>query len=123
MQTKIMIKNIPSYLFGVLLLVSAVAHIANPGFYAPMIPDFIPEGLANVLTAIVEAGIGILLFLPKYRHWGGLGFFLLMIAFLPIHIWDLTKENPAVGPSPAAEIRLAIQFVLIYAGWWIYKKA
>lgn len=118
-----MIKNILSYLFGLLLLVSAFAHIQSPDFYAPMIPDFIPEGLANVATAIVEAAIGILLFLPKYRHWGALGFFLLMIAFLPIHIWDLTKENPAVGPSPAPEIRLAIQFLVIYAGWWIYKKA
>ena len=50
-----MLKNILSYLFGVLLIVSAVAHIQSPEFYAPMIPDFIHEGLANVLTAIVEA--------------------------------------------------------------------
>ena len=115
-------KNILSYLLGALLLASAVGHIINPDFYAPMIPEFIPVGLANIATAIVEAVVGILLFLPKYRHWGGLGFLFLMLAFLPIHVWDLFKEEPAVGPSPAPQIRLIFQFLLIYAGWWIYKK-
>ena len=100
-------KNILSYVLGAILLISAVAHIFNPDFYAPMIPDFIPDGLANILTAIVEAGIGVMLFLPKYRRWGGLGFFILMIAFLPLHVWDLFKENSIVGPSPFPEIRLA----------------
>ena len=117
-----MIKKIIPYLLGGLLLLSAVAHILNPDFYAPMIPDFIPEGFANIFTAIVEAAIGVLLFLPKYRHWGGLGFFLLMIAFLPLHVWDMFKENPLVGPQPAPTIRLLMQFLLIYAGWWVYKK-
>lgn len=121
--THMTLKNILSYLFGLILLASAVAHLLYPDFYAPMIPDFIPEGFANLATAIVEAGIGVLLFLPNYRHWGGLGFCVLMIAFLPLHVWDMLKETPAVGPSPAAEIRLVIQFLLIYAGGWIYKKA
>jgi uncharacterized membrane protein len=116
-------KNVLSYLFGLILLASAIGHIIYQEFYAEMIPDFIPAGFANIVTAIVEAGVAVLLFLPRYRHWGGLGFFLLMIGFLPIHVWDVFKEHPAVGPSPAPEIRLAIQVVLIYAGWWIYKKS
>ena len=117
-----MMKNVLSYFLGAILLVSAVVHILNPDFYAAMIPNFIPAGLANILAAIVETVIGILLFLPKYRHWGGFCFFLLMLAFLPIHIWDLFKKHPAIGPSPAPEIRLVVQFLLIYAGWWIYRK-
>jgi len=116
-------QKILSYLFGALLLISAVGHIVNPEFYAPLIPDFIPEVLANVGTAILEAIAGILLFIPKYRHWGGLGFFLLMVGFLPLHIWELFKDNPVVGPSPGPEIRVAIQLLLIYGGWWIYKDA
>jgi uncharacterized membrane protein len=116
-------KKILPYLLGAMLLAGAIAHIVTPAFYAPMIPAFIPVGLANILAAIVEAVIGVLFFLPKYRHWAGLGFLLLMVAFLPIHIWDLFKENPAVGAPPAPAIRLAVQLVLIYAGWWVYKKA
>ena len=87
-----------------------------------MIPEFIPELLANVLSVIAEAGIVILLLVPKYRRLGGLGFMLLMIAFLPIHTWDAFRENPAIGPMPAPVIRLVIQFLLIYAGYWIYKS-
>ena len=69
-----------------------------------------------------EAAIGIALIIPKYRKWGGLGFFLLMIGFLPIHVWDLFKETPAIGSMNAAIIRVLIQFVLIYLGWRIWKK-
>lgn len=46
-----------------------------------------------------------------------------MIVFLPIHIWDVTKEIPAIGSKTAAGIRLGIQFLLIAAGWWIYKTS
>ena len=52
--------------------------------------------------------VGVLLFIPKYRHWGGLGFCVLMLAFLPLHIWDLFKEQPAVGhadpPAGTADV-------------------
>lgn len=111
-----------SFLFAVILLASAVGHVVAPDFYAPMIPDFIPEVLANVLATITEVAVAIALILPKYRAWGGLGFMLLMLAFLPIHVWDLFKDTPAIGSPAAAVVRLVIQFLMIYAGWWIWKK-
>jgi uncharacterized membrane protein len=45
--------------------VSAVAHIFFPEFYAELIPDFFPELLANILSAISEAAIGIALLTRK----------------------------------------------------------
>ena len=115
-------KNILSITFSAILLLSSVAHIIYPSFYSPLIPEFFPETAVNILIAILEGLIGIALLLPKYRNLGGLGFTLLMLLFLPIHIWDLLKESPAVGPTPAPQIRLFVQFLLIYAGWWLYKK-
>ncbi len=109
-------------LLAALLLFSAAGHLFSPSFYEAMIPPFIPAMLANVLAAVVEAAIGVALIWPKYRKWGGLGFALLMVAFLPIHIWDLVREEPAVGSTLAAAIRLVVQFLLIYAGWWIWEK-
>jgi uncharacterized membrane protein len=107
------------------LLISAAAHVLNPDFYAAMIPNFIPVTLANILATIVELIVGIALILPRYRKMGGLLFMLLMIAFLPIHIWDLFREEPAIGAAPMPMIRFIIQLLLIYAGWWIFndKKA
>jgi uncharacterized membrane protein len=114
--------NILSYLLGALMIAGAIGHIVAPDFYAPLVPDFIPLVFANVASTIVEGLIGVLLFIPKYRRMGGLGFCLLMIAFLPLHVWDMVKEDPITGPPPGPQIRLVIQLLLIYAGWWIFRK-
>jgi hypothetical protein len=45
-----------------------------------------------------------------------------MLGFLPLHVWDMLKDISALGPSPFPEIRLVIQLLLIYIGWWIYKS-
>ena len=115
-------KRVLTFLFAAVLLLSAYGHFFNPAFYSPMIPSFIPESMANIGSGLAELIIGIGLLIPKYRGKAALGFTILMIAFLPIHIWDLFKENPAVGPMPAPVIRLVIQFVVIYAGYWLWKK-
>ncbi|MEL6697997.1 MAG: hypothetical protein AAFP89_17265 [Bacteroidota bacterium] len=114
-------KKVLSYILAVIMLLSAVVHLAMPAAYEPLIPPFISPDLANILTAVLEAVVGVLLLLPKYRTWGGLGFGLLMVGFLPIHVWDMLRETPFIGPMPAAIGRVVIQFALIYAGYWIWK--
>ena len=108
--------------FAVILSISAIAHVVVPAVFNPLIPPFIPALFANILAALVEGAIAVLLFMPKYRHLGGLGFSMLMLAFLPLHIWELFKEEPLVGPEPLTSIRVVMQFVLIYLGWRIYRK-
>ncbi len=116
-----MLKKIVPYLLAGMMLAGAAAHVAVPDLYLPMIPEFIPAKLANWAAALFELVIGLALLIPKYRRWGGLGFMVLMIAFLPLHMWDLFREDPVVGSQAAAAVRLVMQGVLIYAGWWIYK--
>jgi len=115
-------KHILPVLLAALMLFSAYNHIVKPDFYSAFIPAFISESFANILSAILEAVIGVALIIPKLRQWGGIGFFLLMLAFLPIHIWDLFKDAPAIGSKNAAIIRVLIQFVLIYLGWRIWQR-
>lgn len=114
-----------AYLLGIFLLLASYNHIANPSIYSAMIPHFIPETLAHIFAIVTEFAVGIALLIPKYRKWGGLGFALLMLAFLPIHTWDLLRENhaenPAISTAQLAYIRFAIQLVLIALGYWIYK--
>ena len=109
------------FILAFLMLAGAFNHLYAPETYKEFIPDFFPETLAHMLSAIAEAAIGFALLIPKYRKWGGLGLFILMIAFLPIHVWDLTKDTPAIGSKVAAMIRIAVQFLFIATGWWIYK--
>ncbi len=115
-------KKVFPYILALPMLAGAVAHVLKPEAYAPMIPGFMPITLANIMAAIAELVVAIALVIPKYQKIGGLLFMLLMIAFLPIHVWDLLREEPAIGPPPAPAIRLVVQFLLIYAGLWIYRR-
>ena len=108
-------------LFAVIMLASAIGHAIVPEVYAPLIPDVVSAQLANILSVVLEAGIGLLLLFPKTRHLGGLGFMALMIGFLPIHIWELFRENPMIGPMPFTIARVLVQLLLIYAGFRIYR--
>ena len=105
-----MIKTILSYVFGVLMIAGAAGHILSPDFYEAMIPGFISPTFANILAAIVEGAVGALLFIPKYRHWGGLGFSVLMLAFLPLHQTPL-----ALGGRTACAFVVAIRVARLFA--------
>lgn len=82
-------------------------------------PDWFPKRLANAAGGIAEIIIGILILVPKTKHLGIWLALALMVVFLPLHIWDLTKVKPAVGSHWGAAIRLLIQFALI--GWLYYR--
>ena len=115
-------KKITSFILSIVLLLSSIAHILTPEIYNDLIPSFFPKYITNIITGIIEALIGIALLLNKFRSLGGLIFSILMILFLPIHVWDMMKENPFIGKTPIPEIRIVFQLFLIYTGWWIFKK-
>ncbi len=108
------------YLFAVLLIAAGAYHFVNPAFYDPIMPDWFPKALANAAGGIAEIVIGILILIPKTKHLGIWGALALMVAFLPLHIWDLTKPEPMVGSHLNAVIRLVIQCALI---GWLYWRA
>jgi len=85
------------YFFAALMVAAGINHFINPKFYASYMPSFFPKPLANIVAGFVEIAIGVMLFIPAVRSLGGLGVFLLMIIFLPLHVWDLFKEKPAIG--------------------------
>jgi len=115
-------KKIISIFIAVVMILGAIGHVAFPELYSALIPSFISEFIAHLLAMITELGIGIALLIPKYRKYGGLAFMILMIIFLPIHIWDMFKEDPFIGTKTIAFVRIALQVVMIYGGLWIYKK-
>ena len=111
-----------SYFFGILLALGAVFHVLKPEYYGPMVPAPIPLALANIVATIVEGTLAVLIFRPATRRWGLIGFTALMIAFLPIHLWDLVRDDHLFGSLRAAWIRLLIQFAFIGLGAWLAQK-
>ncbi|XOV66693.1 MAG: hypothetical protein ACFHU9_13795 [Fluviicola sp.] len=106
--------------FAVLLFAGGIAHFVVPHVYNPLIPDFLPALASNIFAGICELAVGLMLLLPKYRSLGGLGFAFLMLGFLPLHLWELFREDPLIKPFAVAFVRAALQLVLIYLGWRIY---
>ena len=90
--------------------------------YDPMIPDAFPQHLVNYLIGILELALGIGVFIKPYRSMAALGIFILMIAFLPLHVVDVFRDEPAIGSKALAYVRLPLQFVLIGWAWFLHKK-
>jgi len=111
-------KTIISIILGLFLIFGAYGHISSPEISNGFIPDIFPKPIVHVLAAILEASLGILTLIPKTRKLGLTGIFLLMIAFLPLHIIDLFRQAPIIGSRMAAIVRLAIQFLLIFLPWF-----
>jgi len=105
-------------ILSLFLIYAGVQHFLNPAFYEPFVPAFLPaKTIVVYLSGVVEILLGLLLFIPKYTKRAAMGVIILMLVFLPIHVWDVFSESPAIGSHKAALIRLPFQFVFMA---WAY---
>lgn len=111
-----------TFLFGVFMIFGGVNHFIKPEMYAPFTPDFLPSLAINYLAGVAEIVLGLGVFIPRYRSKATFGILLMMLVFLPLHVFDIFKENPAIGSHQAAIIRLPVQFLFIAWAWFIHKK-
>ena len=111
------------FLLGALMVMGGYGHFTSPALTDNFIPDFLPKQLVHFVTGIVELTLGVGLLLPQYRMQAAWGIFGLMIAFLPLHVMDLFREQPIIGSIKAAQIRVPVQFLLIFMAWFIAKKS
>lgn len=115
-------KKIGTIVFGLLMLFTGAMHFIKPEIYNPFISDFLPKLAVNYATAVVEILIGVGMFIPSLKSKASMVFLLLMIAFLPLHIADVFRQNPAIGNLTVAYIRLPLQFVLIYLAYLLWRS-
>lgn len=105
-------------LLALFMIYAGVQHFLKPEFYTPFVPGFLPAKTMFVYASgLVEVAVGILILLPKYTKRAATGVMWLMVLFLPIHVWDVFAEHPAIGSHQSALIRLPFQFVFIA---WAY---
>lgn len=116
------LKLIALYLMVALMLYGGVNHFINPAFYDALMPDFFPKLLANYASGAAEILLGIGLLIPKWREKAAWGIVILMLIFFPLHIWDLFKEEPALGSTQAAIIRIPVQFLFIGWAYWLSRS-
>ncbi|MBT7320205.1 MAG: hypothetical protein HN851_02875 [Flavobacteriaceae bacterium] len=103
---------------AIFLIFGGVQHFISPNNYIPFVPSFLPFTLAIIyLSGLFEILFGLALFFKKLETIGAWGILILMLLFLPIHIWDVFSKTPAIGSHNTALIRLPIQFLLIFIAW------
>ncbi|MBE0391611.1 DoxX family membrane protein [Flavobacterium sp. PL002] len=103
---------------AIFMIYGGVQHFTNTAFYSPFVPDFLTFKVAIIyISGIFEIAIGLMLLFKQSEGLGALGLFILMLVFLPIHVWDVFSDTPAIGSHQAALIRLPIQFIFIGISW------
>lgn len=100
------------------MIYAGAQHFIKPDFFIPFVPTFLPLKIPVIyISGAIEILLGLSLFINKYAKQGALGILILLLLFLPIHIWDIFSETPAIGSKQAALIRLLIQFLFIFIIW------
>jgi len=101
-------------IFAGFFIYAGIMHFIKPRFFNHFIPAGLPKLAVNYIAGFIEFFLGIGLFFPATTNNASLGIFILLILFLPIHIWDATKIKPAIGSKKLAYIRIPLQFLLMY---------
>lgn len=107
-------------LFALFMIMGGLQHFLKPDFYLPFVPSFLPLPMAIIyLSGLVEIALGFFLLFRRYAKIAAVGIFLLMLLFLPVHVWDIITDAPAIGSHKAALIRLPFQFLFLAIAWKI----
>ncbi len=115
------------YLMVLLYLVAGINHFINPEGYLRLIPPYIPEHeLMNLLAGVFEVVFALGLLFPQTRKLAAWGIILMLIAFIPAHIYFIELDSCIPDGLCVSEwvgwFRLIIihPFLLWWA--WIFTK-
>ncbi|PQJ79298.1 DoxX family protein [Polaribacter porphyrae] len=107
-------------IFGGFFCFAGIMHFIKPKFFNNFIPKAFPKLTVNYIIGVIEFALGFGLFIDTICKEASAGIILLLSGLLFIHIWDATKEKPAIGSKKLAYIRIPFQFILMYGAYLIY---
>ena len=125
MQSLRIFKKYSILLWSVGLVYIGVLHLAKTEFFRHVMPPYFPTPDALVfLSGVVEILFGLTFWQPKWRFWIAIGIVLMLISYLPVHIYMITDNDVLSHVEPQvtlfiAWLRLPLQFVFIGWVWWL----
>ncbi len=126
-MSSISMKKAAFWLLVVFYLFAGFNHFINPSFYSGLIPPYLPwHDLINIVSGIAEIVLAILLIVPRTRIFAAKGMIVLLIAFIPAHIYFI-QINSCIPdglcvPQWLGWVRLIIVHPLLIAwAWWCRK--
>lgn len=124
-----MLRKILLILLVILYVGAGINHFLHPAGYLSIIPPYLPAHKAiNYISGAAEIILGILLLFPGTRKFAAYGIALMLVAFIPAHIYMIQKGG-CMGsggalciPAWLAWVRLfPLQFILIGWALWVAK--
>ncbi|MBT8183970.1 MAG: DoxX family protein [Eudoraea sp.] len=111
------------YLMAVMYIIAGVFHFIKPKAYLRVMPRYLPNPKTLVfLSGLAEIILGIALVIPVMKVLAIYGILLMLLAFMPVHIYMLTEKNASLGmPKWILLLRIILQFGLMYWAWWYLK--
>ena len=110
------------------LFLSGLYHFINPEFYFPLIPPYIPfPAFVNYFSGSIEILFGLFLLSPKTRKLSSIGIILMLIAFVPSHIYFIqigscVENGLCISPIISWARLVIIHPLLIYWTWIVGFK-
>lgn len=123
-----MVKKFSLAIIIIFYFAAGINHFRNPEVYLRLIPAYLPNAvLINIVTGIAEIIVAILFIFAATRKWAAYITIVLLIAFIPAHIFMLQQgwctSTGFCFPKWAIWLRLFPgQFLLMWWAWWHRKK-
>ncbi len=99
----------------------AFLHFVNPKSLVSFIFPPLPPLPTIYFAGVIQLFIAIAVIVPRTRAIGGLAFMALCVAYMPLHIWDLFRDDPMIAPLSAAIVRVVVQCAFIWIGYVIWQ--
>ena len=116
-------KRTSLFVMSTIYLFSGINHFRYPEGYLKIIPPYLPyHTLINFLSGIIEISFAILLLIPATKKLACYGIILMLLAFIPAHIYMLTTGwciNDFCLPQWAIWVRLIVLQPLLI--WWVWS--
>ena len=123
-KTNSVLKIISLIVLCIFYIVAGINHFWHPTTYLDLIPPYFPNhSLINIVSGVAEIIGGLLMIIPSTRKFAALLIIVMLITFIPAHIYLIQMKGCVSQRLCFAEwiawIRLfPFQFILI---WWAWK--
>lgn len=115
------------WFYALFYVLAGCNHFLSTAVYYVIMPKWLPApGFLIYFSGILEIILGLLLLFKKTRKLAAMLIILMLIAFMPAHIYMIQKAPFIVGQimvTPLiAWLRLPFQLLFISWAWYYYNK-
>lgn len=108
-------KKILLYLMAVFYIFAGINHFRDPKFYIDLIPPYFPfKEFINIASGVIEIILGALLIPTQTRKYAGYAIILMLVAFIPSHIYFIQIGSCVDGGLCVTEIIGWVRLIVIH---------